>query len=186
VPIEKVKIITSIFLSTMRVLGEVNGLRFLYSAVFLVSISSIILNCDAGPAKAETCWAWQKCWNDPPPADSFGISVTNNCYKPINIALQTLNQYRKNFSNGNSEFGVEHKSTWNTEGWWTIPPGRTYRLVNGQSNRYFYYYAETVDGQTIWGSNDSVGYINNRRLNMRQVNAGSYMEDYVFGLTCSN
>jgi uncharacterized membrane protein len=122
----------------------------------------------------------------PPPADSFGISVTNNCYKPINIALQTLNQYRKNFSNGNSEFGVEHKSTWNTEGWWTIPPGRTYRLVNGQSNRYFYYYAETVDGQTIWGSNDSVGYINNRRLNMRQVNAGSYMEDYVFGLTCSN
>jgi hypothetical protein len=40
---------------------------------------------------------------------------------------------------------------WGTRGWWQINPGDS-EYVLDTNNRYFYYYAEALDGSRLWTS----------------------------------
>jgi hypothetical protein len=74
---------------------------------------------------------------------------------------------------------------WDTRGWWTVDPGNTAYLVNGQVNRYFYYYARSDGGSYVWQGSESYGTLNGQSLGMRKADAGEFIQDYTFTLTCT-
>lgn len=52
-------------------------------------------------------------------------------------------------------FGYLENGEWTSQGWWTISPGDCKTVYSKNlTNQYYYYYAESTDGEWFW-SNDS-------------------------------
>jgi hypothetical protein len=68
------------------------------------------------------------------------IRFTNSSGQIISVAYMRLD-------NG---CGDECGDPWDVLGWVVLDPGETETRPNPTSNRYFYYYAEGVDGVTTW------------------------------------
>lgn len=48
-------------------------------------------------------------------------------------------------------FGYKESGQWTSEGWWTIDPGQCRTVYSKNlSQQYYYYYAESTDGEWTW------------------------------------
>jgi uncharacterized membrane protein len=56
----------------------------------------------------------------------------------------------------------EYGRPWGTRGWWLLDPGASAHVLN-TDNRYFYYYAEAVDGR-LWTSEGPFFPVTQRRF----------------------
>jgi hypothetical protein len=158
----------------------------LLAASLFTAASVVIISPEK--ARADYCYVWQSCWNESTSGpSSFGISVRSACYRPIYVAIKTYSpgSTRGGATGGNSGISQYISPSWNMDGFWSIAPGETARIRNGQVNGIFYYYAESDDKRFIWRGSDSYGDLHGRSLSLRKVDTGSRMEDYTLPLSCN-
>ena len=80
------------------------------------------------------------------------IKIHNKCYKPIRVALVVKNR----------------KGQWKTKSWWRLNPyeknyfGKTY-------SQFYYYYAQSIDNQIEWGSNDLNRFMHGKNRGFKEV-----------------
>jgi len=159
---------------------------FLLSTAALSVFTSGFIGINIEKAKAENCWVWESCWDDPPPPPrrtSYSINIRNSCYRKIYVALGTYFPGRE--ANTRLSYEAPIPAGWDYGGFWAIEPGQTAFIKGGQTNRYFFYYAETDEKQTVWEGNASSGVVRGRYLSFRQADTGSKMEDYTLQLNCN-
>lgn len=49
-------------------------------------------------------------------------------------------------------FGYRENGLWSSQGWWNLDPGECATVYNSKlRERYYYYYAEEVNGDGVWG-----------------------------------
>ena len=71
------------------------------------------------------------------------LSFTNGYSRLVSV---TVKWYHPNCPDGGD---------WEKKGWWNINPGNTAHVLDldlDETNRYYYYYAESVDGHTWSGA----------------------------------
>ena len=69
--------------------------------------------------------------------------------RPAHADLTICNQYRETIY---TAYGFNNGTDWVSRGWWQIDPGQCVALISGAlTNRYYYVYADTENGDYYWG-----------------------------------
>ncbi|WP_445628465.1 DUF1036 domain-containing protein [Nostoc sp. DSM 114167] len=110
------------------------------------------------PPKDPSCYGDQSASQQRPSQQSYQFRFSNNCSRPVQVALGYRNLNNK----------------WETRGWWQFAPGEKDNLFSKgnpilSNNRIFYFYAETIDNgnRLTWQSNTYMS-VNGQSLGFRE------------------
>ncbi|MBD2080604.1 DUF1036 domain-containing protein [Leptolyngbya sp. FACHB-17] len=160
--------------------------KLLLSGMALISLLSSIFLAQSKQARADhVCNVFYCHQSIPAGPATYGIDVSNNCYKPIRVAIMTYYPGSTRGGATGSQSGITEfrPGKWVPEGWWNVGSGRTARIKNGISNRSFYYYAETQDNTLNWSGNVYQS-LYGKTLPFRKVDVSSLRDSQPLSLVC--
>lgn len=80
---------------------------------------------------------------------AFVLAITVLAVRPAHADLTICNQYKETIF---AAYGYNNGTDWVSQGWWQIDPGQCSALISGAlTNRYYYVYADTDNGDYYWG-----------------------------------